>query len=638
MGDDTNKRLLLAFGLAFAILILWRAFLLPPPPKAPPAKPATGQTASGSSTPSAPSNPAGPAGGASGAPAVSGETESAARAGARPGKSVAPAPLPVEQGTKAQDIVIDADLYRVTLSTQGGVVKSWILKKYTDATGQPLDVVDQAACVQLGFPMSIGLADKALAAKLNSALYVPQAFKLVVGNAQKGAPLSGSTLTAPVNITFTYSDGKDQVRKVFSFENGYQSHVEVSVFDGQNNLPVDVAWPGGFGDSSLPPTIAALTSQAFYRTADSSKVHTEKLSASWIGRIFSSSSAQQDLNVGGPLTYAGLEDAYFAAVFLPDSPEAGIHVTRQPWTPPDWKGQDKDKPSPLRAVLGTPASKPLGFRLVVVPKDVDVLRAMNPPLDDVVDFGWFSIIAKPLFLAMRYIYDHVVHNWGWAIVILTVVLNIALFPLKLKSIHAAQRMQKVAPIIKSIQAKYKQYKFNDPRKQKMNQEMMKVYSDHGINPLGGCLPTVAQFPLIYAIYEVLETAIDLRHAPWIGCVKDLAAPDSCHLFGIPLALLPTIMIITMFVMQKMTPMATVDPAQQRMMFLMPLIFGIIFYRLQSGLVLYYLTVNVVGIGQQLIINHFIPVAHVVPPGGQTPPDPAGTQRPGRARKAVSVKE
>jgi len=496
--------------------------------------------------------------------------------------------------------------------------------------------VDPAACAQLGFPMSIGLVDKALANKLNAALYVSQAFKLTVGAGAKGAQLLGSTLQAPVNVTLTYSDGKDRVRKVFSFANNYQSHVEVTVFDGQNDLPVDVAWPGGFGDSSLPPTIAALTNQAFYRTADSSKVHTEKLSPSWLSRIFGASSAQQQLDASGPLTYAGLEDAYFAAVFLPDSPEAGLHVTRQPWTPPDWKGADKDRPSPLRAVLGAPASKPLAFRLVVTPKDVDVLRAMNPPLDDVVDFGWFSIIAKPLFLAMRYIHDHVAHNWGWAIVILTVVLNIALFPLKLKSIHAAQRMQKVAPIIKSIQSKYKQYKFNDPRKQKMNQEMMKVYSDHGINPLGGCLPTVAQFPLIYAIYEVLETAIDLRHAPWIGCVRDLTAPDSCHLFGIPLALLPTIMIITMFVMQKMTPMATVDPAQQRMMFLMPLIFGIIFYRLQSGLVLYYLTVNVVGIGQQLIINHFIPVTHAIPPAGQTP-DAAGNERPRRGRKAVSVK-
>ena len=632
MGDETNKRLLLAFGLAFAILILWRAFLLPPPPKAPPPKPVTHTPASSSV------GGAGTASGFSGGPAATSNEVSA------PSKPPAPVALAVRQGVQAEEIVIDADLYRVRLSTQGGVVKSWILKKYTDAAGQPLDVVDPHACAQLGFPMSIGLADQALAEKLNAAIYVSEAVKLEAGagpNGEKGTPVSPTVsptaLTAPVRVTLTYSDGKDRVQKIFSFADGYQAHAEVSVFDGSNNLPVDVAWPGGFGDSSLAPALAALTSKAFYRTSDSAKVHTETLSPSWLGRIFGSGSAEQSLDAAGPLAYAGLEDAYFAAVFMPDSPEAALRVTRQAWTPADWKGADKDKPSPLRATLATSASRPLAFRLVVTPKDVDVLRAMNPPLDDVVDFGWFSVLAKPLFLGMRFIYDHWIHNWGWAIVVLTIALNIALFPLKLKSIHAAQKMQKVAPIVKSIQAKYKQYKFNDPRKQKMNQEMMKVYSDHGINPLGGCLPTLAQFPLIYAIYEVLETAIDLRHAPWIGCVKDLAAPDTCHLFGIPLALLPTIMIITMFVMQKMTPMATADPAQQRMMFLMPLIFGIIFYRLQSGLVLYYLTVNVVGIGQQLIINHFIPVTVATPPGGETPPSP-GSRSGRRAPKAVGVKE
>ena len=122
---------------------------------------------------------------------------------------------------------------------------------------------------------------------------------------------------------------------------------------------------------------------------------------------------------------------------------------------------------------------------------------MNPPLDSLVDFGWFSIVAKPLFIGLRYIYDHWVHNYGWAIVLLTLIITTAMFPLKLKSLRSAQEMQKVAPIIKGIQDKYKNYKFNDPRKQKMNEEVMKVYSEHGINPLGSCLPMLLQMPFLY---------------------------------------------------------------------------------------------------------------------------------------------
>jgi YidC/Oxa1 family membrane protein insertase len=229
-----------------------------------------------------------------------------------------------------------------------------------------------------------------------------------------------------------------------------------------------------------------------------------------------------------------------------------------------------------------------------------------------VDFGWFSFVAKPLFIALRYIYDHWIHNYGWAIIVLTVLLNTLLFPLKLKSIRSAQEMQKVAPLVKSIQERYKQYKFNDPRKQRMQQEITKLYQEHGINPLGGCLPMVLQLPLLYGFYELLLTAIELRHAPWIFCITDLSMPDKCHLFGIPLAILPTVMIITMFILQKMTPVATTDPAQQRMMLFMPLVFGAIFYNLASGLVLYYLTANVVGIAQQYFLNRRIPAPQSAP--------------------------
>jgi len=222
-----------------------------------------------------------------------------------------------------------------------------------------------------------------------------------------------------------------------------------------------------------------------------------------------------------------------------------------------------------------------------------------------VDYGWFSIVAKPLFMGLRYLHDRWTHNYGWAIVILTVLINLAMFPLKLKSIRSAQEMQRIAPLVKSIQEKYKGYKFNDPRKQRMNQEVMKLYQEHHINPLGGCLPMVVQLPFLYGFYKVLDVSIELRHAPWILWIKDLSAPD-------PLYILPTLMIITTFIMQKMTPMTTADPAQQRMMMIMPLVFGIMFYSFASGLVLYWLTGTVVGIAQQMFINRMIPLQPPVP--------------------------
>jgi YidC/Oxa1 family membrane protein insertase len=222
----------------------------------------------------------------------------------------------------------------------------------------------------------------------------------------------------------------------------------------------------------------------------------------------------------------------------------------------------------------------LAFLLFVGPKHLDVLQAMNPPLDRLVDYGWFSIVAKPLFLGLRYLHDRWTHNYGWAIVILTVLINLAMFPLKLKSIRSAQEMQRIAPLVKSIQEKYKGYKFNDPRKQRMNQEVMKLYQEHHINPLGGCLPMVVQLPFLYGFYKVLDLSIELRHASWFAWIKDLSAPD-------PLYILPTLMI-------------------------MPLVFGIMFYSFASGLVLYWLTGTIVGIAQQMFINRMIPIQPPVP--------------------------
>jgi YidC/Oxa1 family membrane protein insertase len=563
---DQEKRVLAAFALSFLMLLLWRVFFVKEQPP----------------TPSSKSNP-------------TAQTQTAPeKAPAHVASPSLPATMPVVEGSKAEDIVVESDLYKITFSTRGAVAQSWILEKYRDAKEAPLDLIDEEACGKLGFPMSLNLPDTELANKLNSALYV--------------ATPSGAVLKPPVKIEFTYSDGKVEAHKTFIFETGYDLHAEVSVVEGGHYLPAEVDWPGGFGDHSLPPaTINSYTMGVYGSIGDLTTVAQRKLTA--------------DRAISPPFQLAGLEDRYFAGIFLPDLPDETFQLGRQTWTPTDWMGKDSDKPRPIFAQLGEEKPKPLAFRMFVGPKALDVLRAEKPPLDSLVDFGWFAFVAKPLFLGLRYIYERWVHNYGWAIVILTVLINFALFPLKLKSIRSAQEMQRITPLVKSIQDKYKNVKFNDPKKARMNEEMMQLYKEHGVNPLGGCLPMALQLPFLYGFYRVLDLPIELRHAPWILWITDLSAPDKFHPFGIPLPILPTVMVISMFVMQKMTPVASADPSQQRMMMIMPIVFGIMFYNFASGLVLYFLTANIVGILQQLMINKLMPM-----PKTPTPQAPATRAR------------
>ena len=354
-----------AFALSFVMLMLWRIFFVKEPPPPPPKKtPPASASAVKPVTP--PANPPRPS---------------------RKAAGKIPAGLPVAEGSKAEDIVVESNRYRVTFSTAGAVVKSWVLKGYPK--GDRVDVVDANACEKLGFPMSLRLPDPALAAQLNSAIYVVEADRTVPG----GEPekLTGSSFAAPVTLTFAYSNGKIQARKRFSFGNSYTIPAEISASDVERSLPVEVAWPGGFGDQSLAPAQRAALERAVYETADNSKVREVTLTPSFLSHFTGGGTNETQQDVPGPLTFAGLEDRFFAGIFLIDSPDARLSITREVWTPPNWQGEEKDKPKPLAISLENPNGKPLSFRLFVAPKDVDVLRTAVPPLDSLVDFGWFSI-------------------------------------------------------------------------------------------------------------------------------------------------------------------------------------------------------------------------------------------------------
>ncbi len=259
-------------------------------------------------------------------------------------------------------------------------------------------------------------------------------------------------------------------------------------------------------------------------------------------------------------------------------------------------------------VLGAAVGNPKGVtseRMFVGPKAVDVLESVKANLDDgkpggpdlrhVVDFGYFSFFARPLFQWLKWTYNHMVRNWGWSIIILTVIINIALLPLRITSQKSALKMQKLQPQMKAIQAKYKNIPMRDPRRTEMNAEISELYKKEGVNPAGGCLPLLIQLPFLWAFYSMLGNAIELRHAQFLW-IHDLSSPDKLYI-------LPVLIVASTFYMQKLTPSAGMDPAQQKMMTLMmPAMLGFFSWSLPSGLSLYWTMGNVIAIIQQSVMN------------------------------------
>jgi YidC/Oxa1 family membrane protein insertase len=252
-------------------------------------------------------------------------------------------------------------------------------------------------------------------------------------------------------------------------------------------------------------------------------------------------------------------------------------------------------------------SGPTVERLFVGPKALHILEKVRtntapgqlngPDLSKVVDFGkYLGFIAKPLFLWLRWTHDHIIANWGWSIIILTVIINLVLLPLRLTSMKSALKMQKIQPQMKALQEKYKKYKMNDPKRADMNTEMAALYKEHGVNPVGGCLPLVIQMPFLIAFYGMLAVAIELRQANWFW-LHDLSAPDKLYI-------IPVLILISTIAMQRMTPQAGMDPTQAKMMtFMMPVFLGYISLRYASGLGLYWIVGNIIGFLQQMIMNH-----------------------------------
>jgi YidC/Oxa1 family membrane protein insertase len=502
-----------------------------------------------------------------------------APAGVKSGKTAKASTQPSasKQASSESEIVVENDLYRITFTNRGAQVKSWVLKKFQDDRGQPLDLVNQANAAKYGYPLSLWTYDQAQRDKLNSALYV----------ASSTAP----SLIAPGDLTFDYSDSGLTVRKTFHFDKSYAVGVDTSVFLNDSPVWAFPAWPAGFGDQTNVPAYAA--GQFEYQINSSiENVATKKVSG------------------GGTLTgnynWAGITDQYFAAVFIPDKPDDTRAITLR--SPVDAAANASSSEIKLADALGIAVGHPgeSRERLFVGPKSLEVLESVSVPsivgeeknLHGVVNFGSLGLIARPLFawrfIGLRWIHEFV-HNWGWAIVIQTFVITIALLPLRIFQMKSALKMQRVQPQMKAIQEKYKKYSMSDPRKQDMQKEIGALYKREGVNPIGGCLPLLVQLPFLWAYYKMLGAAIDLRQAHWLW-IHDLSARD-------PILLLPAIMVVSMFLIQRISPQAGMDPAQQKMMnIMMPAMMGFIFYNLPAGLNLYYAESNLISIAQQWIMN------------------------------------
>jgi YidC/Oxa1 family membrane protein insertase len=543
MNDDQDQqsiqiRALVAFALSAAVLFLYQYFFVKKPPPVPEKTSVVvnvPEKAAPTAAPAAPSAPL-PAG-------------SAAAAGA----------------SVEQSVIVETDTYLVAFSNRGGVVTSWTLKQYKDDAGKPLELVNSVGAAEAGFPFSYVTADAARQQGLNQAL-----FQLEADPGGGGAKV----------VTLRWSDGRITARKTFRFsQNSYLVDIESELRDPSGLIPHMLAWRGGFGDPAVAN--AGREVRTFYYDAALRK----------ITRIEAKDAEKAPVVNGGNYLYAGLEDLYFAAIFLQVQP--GQRLDLETTALQVANARQKDKQLFAGAAVGGGGDN--RFHTFIGPKHLETLRAVRPETAEVVNFGFFSFIAYPLFLGLTWVHRYV-HSFGWTIVIVTVIINFMLFPLKLKSMKSMKKMQKLQPLIKHINDKYKSLPLRDAKRQDQNQEVMELYNKYGVNPLGGCLPMVLQMPFFFAFYTVLRVSIEMRNASWLW-VHDLSSPEQ-----LTIRILPIAMIATQFWSQKMTPSTAADPSQQKMMQFMPLIMGFFFYGLSSGLVLYWLTGNLVGIAQQLFIN------------------------------------
>jgi len=534
-----EKRVILAFVLSFAVLYAFRSFYAPPP---------LPQTATQEEASPAPQANAG---------------VPVAQPVEKPPENKAPSPSEDIRAENAADFSIEMPLYTARFTNAGGVLKSFRLTQYADGEGYPLELINPEVGQKVGWPLALVTGDKTIDDQLKNALFVRK---------QEGDKLS---------LEFA-AQGLHAVKTLQFDQESHEFTLETLLSKDGREIPHNAVWQGSFGDQSLTrdqkgqPVPEDLTKKNAVYQVDAAFKHVH------LGKL-----TEQPESI--TTRRAGVEDQYFLAMFLSENNPLAVKVGKQ-----DYAGADGKPVSSLIVTAAMPPDTPV--RVYVGPKQREWLTKADPQLATVIDWGYFEFIAKPLVFFLLAIYSFI-GNFGWSIIILTVIVNLVLFPLKLKQQVSMLKMQKIQPHMKRLQDQYKKLKANDPKKAQVQSEMMGLYKEHGVNPMGGCLPLLLQMPFFLGFYSALFYSIELRRAPWILWIKDLSQHD-------PYWVIPILMAVAMIAQQKLTPTPNVDPVQARMMLIMPVMMTFLFLSYPSGLSLYWLTGSVVGVGQQIFMNKY----------------------------------
>ncbi|HYB98351.1 MAG TPA: membrane protein insertase YidC [Candidatus Limnocylindrales bacterium] len=476
--------------------------------------------------------------------AASGAPEPAADAAAPPGPT----------------LEVRTDLYRAVFVSRGGRLTSFELNKYpatADPESGPYDLIhaDGAKPLAVVWRSATGgvVDDRAIAYELKS-------------TATEVGPGQTATVTM---VGRTASGGT--VSKTLELRGGSYLLGYTVEAKGLGATPIGVSWSRGL-------------------TADSSQAANEGPVA-YVDmdlQFFAANGLTEPAVLEGRFSWAGYAEHYFLAAYVPEEPVPAKLIAATG----DGAGQ--------ATLWSTAPTERVQYQMYIGPKSMPELEKLGHDLDQAIDLGWFWIIAKPLMWALLLI-ERVVGNYGWAIILLTIAVRLLFYPVNKRQIEAMKGMQRIQPEIQKIQERFK-----DDR-EKLNREMMELYRRHKVNPLAGCLPMLLQLPVFVGLYNVLLQAIELRHAPFFGWIDDLSQPDRLGHLAIPFLSPPGIPVLTllmgasMIVQQKMTP-STADPTQQRMMLFMPVIFTVMFVNFPAGLVLYWLSNNILSIGQQYLSN------------------------------------
>lgn len=542
-----EKRIFLAILISIALLWGWAAIapqLFPELAK----KPEPAATATTGSTPTTTTATAT-------APAAT-TTASGATPAPVPGVSAAPAPQPIA-ASNVQFPTVETDQFKAVFSNRGAQLVSFELKNYDrKGSDEPIDLVKAREAGRTDFPFSIVTGDAAVSRQLNAALYA------VTERTEKGARV----------IEFRYADGGRSVVKTFRF--GGQPYL--FDFNVQVTPPLPYRLQVGPGIRTLGAEEAdsqvIITGNGIVHVDDDFEVVPREKAS--------------NLEIYPGAEYVGIEDNYFMTVLRPTR---GAEAILQKVA--FFSGEKKTRRDDLYAAVNAANDGSVAGDAFFGPKETKILDAYG--MGEALQFGWFGVIARLFLTALTWINQYTL-NWGFAIIVLTILIKIVLYPLQHKSIVSMKKMQKVQPKVEAIKARYKKSKTDPDQRQKMNMEMMQLYQKEGINPMAGCLPLILQLPILWGFYNLLSRAIELRGADFILWIHDLSEKD-------PTYVLPILMTATMFIQTYITP-STGDPMQRKIFLIMPIVFGFMFKDFPSGLVLYWLVQNVLTIAQQMIMN------------------------------------